>query len=162
MENKNINSLIKNYKEILKEEDFQYTYHYLMKFMGKIKSGFSKKYKDYSFGNIAPGYLDFTYFSFSNKELRNKSLRYGIVLNHKEMRFELWLMGQNKEIQEKYWDLLKNTKWNRELIEMPKYSVLEKILVENPDFTKEENLIEELINITYGNIFEIEKNIYNG
>lgn len=157
MENKNINKLIKNYKEILQKEDFQYTYYYLMRIMGKIKSEFSKKYKEYSFGNIAPGYLDFTYFSFSNKELRNKDLRFGIVLNHKEMRFELWLMGRNNKIQEKYWELLKNSKWNKELNEMPKYSIIEKVLIENPDFTKEKDMIEELINITDESIFEIEK-----
>lgn len=42
-----------------------------------------------------------------------------------EMRFELWLMGQNASVQEKYWELLKNTDWNKDIEAMPLYSVLE-------------------------------------
>lgn len=56
-----------------------------------------------------------------------------MVFNHNHIRFEAWLLGQTKDIQEKYWKLLKNTKWINGS-EMPQYSIFEVILVQNPDF----------------------------
>ena len=38
---------------------------------------------------------------FINEFLRERKLRFGIVLNHEKMKFELWLMGQNAGIQKK-------------------------------------------------------------
>lgn len=78
--------------------------------------------------------MDYTYFYYTNDFLKSKKLKLGLVLNHIEMRFEIWLLGNTKAIQEKYWELLKTTKWNKDKKKMPKYSVLEAILVEDPDF----------------------------
>nr|WP_162816979.1 hypothetical protein [Myroides odoratimimus] len=60
------------------------------------------------------------------------------------MRFELWLMGQNAEIQDRYWQLLKDSKWNQEVEQMPMYSVLETVLVDNLDFNNEKELFETI------------------
>lgn len=103
--------------------------------MLSLKTHLSKvQSKDFVFGNVFQGYMDYTYFYFFNDFLRERKLRFGIVLNHEKMRFELWLMGQNTEVQSKYWDLLKQTKWNEKQASKPKYSELEVVLVENPDF----------------------------
>ena len=67
-------------------------------------------------------------FSFFNDYLRDKKLRFGIVLNHSKMRFELWLMGQNKEIQKRYWDMLKTSPWNQGRSTKPQYAELEIVL----------------------------------
>ena len=40
---------------------------------------------------------------FFNESLRSHKLRFGIVLNHEKLSFELRFMGQNVEIQKKYW-----------------------------------------------------------
>lgn len=134
---KNFSDYIAVYKEQLQKEDIQKAYEGLVKYVMALKAHFSKKLSDeFFFGNISPGYMDFTYFPFFNDFLREQKLRFGIVLNHKKVRFELWLMGQNLEIQKNYWNLLKTSKWNKEQIAMPKYTVLEVILVENPDFSE--------------------------
>lgn len=134
---KNFSDSIAVYKEQLQKEDIQKAYEGLVKYVMALKTHFSKRLSDeFLFGNISPGYMDFTYFPFFNDFLREQKLRFGIVLNHKKVRFELWLMGQNLEIQKNYWNLLKTSKWNKEQIAMPKYSVLEVILVENPDFSE--------------------------
>lgn len=134
---KNFSDYIAVYKEQLQKEDIQKAYEGLVKYVMALKTHFSKRLSDeFLFGNISPGYMDFTYFPFFNDFLREQKLRFGIVLNHKKVRFELWLMGQNLEIQKNYWNLLKTSKWNKEQIAMPKYSVLEVILVENPDFSE--------------------------
>ena len=62
-------------------------------------------------------------------------MRFGIVLNHLEMRFELWLMGQNASVQKAYWELLRNTDWNNNTTTMPQYSVLEVCLEDVIDFS---------------------------
>lgn len=134
---KNFSEYVAVYKEQLQKEDIQKAYEGLVKYVMVLKSHFSKELSDkFLFGNISPGYMDFTYFPFFNDFLREQKLRFGIVLNHKKVRFELWLMGQNLEIQRNYWNLLKTSQWNKEQIAMPKYSVLEVILVENPDFNE--------------------------
>ncbi len=60
------------------------------------------------------------------------------------MQFELWLVGQNSEVQKKYWNILKDTEWNKYQTSMPKYSVLEVILIENPDFNNLSLLTEQI------------------
>lgn len=132
---KKLSSAVSVYKKHLEAGDIQIAYESLLKYMMSLKAHCEKTLSDlYSFGNVSPGYMDFTYFSFFNSYLRSKKLRFGIVLNHRDMRFELWLMGQNAEIQKKYWELLKDSTWNQHRATMPKYSVLEAVLIESPDF----------------------------
>ncbi|MDR1502188.1 MAG: hypothetical protein LBT43_07020 [Prevotella sp.] len=133
---KTLNDYIAVYKEQLQKGDIQKAYAGLLRYMMSLKAHFSNKLSDsFSFGNISAGYMDYTYFPFFNDELREKKLRFGIVLNHEEVRFELWLMGQNAEVQKNYWNLLKLSPWNKTRTTMPEYSVLEVALIESPDFT---------------------------
>ncbi|MEL6945458.1 MAG: hypothetical protein AAFO82_22625, partial [Bacteroidota bacterium] len=94
---------------------------------------------------------------YTNDFLKSKKLKLGLVLNHLEMRFEIWLLGNTTVVQKSYWDLLKTSKWNQDKTEMPKYSILEAIIEEEPNFDElpllsqriEERLIEtsnEIIN----------------
>lgn len=132
---KKLSNYITIYQEQLEKRNIQIAYETLVKYVMSLKVRCKKSFtKDYSFGNVSPGYMDYTYFPFFNSFLREMKLRFGIVLNHKNMRFELWLMGQNSEVQIKYWELLKNIIWSKNQTVMPKYSVLEVILVETPNF----------------------------
>ncbi len=103
---KEISKCIEIYKNQLAQGDIQRAYLLLTKYVAELKSKFPKQYTT---GNISFGYLDYTYFPFFNDFLRKHKLRFGIVLNHERMRFELWLMGQNAPLQKEYWGLLKNT-----------------------------------------------------
>jgi len=142
---KSTNDYIAIYKELLEQGDIQIAYETLRKYMLTLKAHFSKELADkYSFGNVSPGYMDFTYFPFFDDFLRNKKLRFGVVLNHQKMRFEFWLMGQNAEVQSDYWNLLKGTKWNIGRVEMPQYSVLEAVIVEEPNFNNLDSLTMEI------------------
>lgn len=123
------------YKEQLDKGDIQKAYTELIKYVLSLKSHLSKDLShNFSFGNVSQGYMDYTYFYFFNDFLRENKLRLGVVLNHEKIRFELWLLGQNAEVQNTYWDLLKTTKWNKDQSVMPRYSVLEVVLEPNPDF----------------------------
>ncbi|MFU8925564.1 DUF7000 family protein [Acinetobacter puyangensis] len=140
-----LNHYVQLYQTQLKKGDIQKAYIGLIKFIMQLKADFSRDLSElFSFGNISPGYLDFTYFPFSNVFLRERKLRFGIVFNHEKLRFELWLMGQNSDIQKQYWEMLKSCTWNIHQRHMPKYSVLEVVLVDNPDFNYLEQLSQEI------------------
>lgn len=142
---KDFNTYVALYKEQLEKGDIQKAYEGLVKYLMSLKAGMSKTYADrYSFGNISPGYMDYTYFAFFDDFLRERKLRFGVVLNHQKVRFELWLMGQNTDVQQKYWDILKSTKWNQHQPAKPQYSELEVVLADNPDFNDLKSLTQLL------------------
>lgn len=155
---KELGDYVAVYKEQLEKGDIQKAYIGLIKYVLSLKSHLSKVMSDkFSFGNVSLGYMDYTYFPFFDEYLRTKKLRFGIVLNHEKVRLELWLMGQNAEIQETYWNLLKATKWNKDQPAMPKYSVLEVVLDPNPDFNNLDTLtlkIEKEMNDISNEIIE--------
>ena len=76
--------------------------------------------------------------------LKKRKLKMGLVLNHRKMRFEVWLLGQTIPIQEKYWEYFKTTKWNKERTTKPQYSILETILIEDPDFNDLDLLTQQI------------------
>jgi hypothetical protein len=49
------------------------------------------------------------------------------------VHFEVWLLGQTKDVQIDYWEKLKGVKWVKEDV-MPKYSIFEIVMLANPDF----------------------------
>ena len=157
---KSISDYISAYKEQLAIGDIRIAYEFLIKYVMTIKTSFEKKYREkYSCGNIGRGYLDITYFSFFDSYLRENKLRYGIILNHEKMQFELWLLGQNAEVQKNYWNLLKTSKWNETQPSMPKYSVLEAVLVEKPDFSNLDDLTQKIISVADTMALEITQHI---
>lgn len=109
----------------------------------------------YTFGNVYLGFMDYTYFYFFDDFLRSKKLRFGIVLNQPKMQFELWLLGQNAEVQSQYWELLKTTKWNAGRTAIPKYAQLEAVLVENPDFNDLDALSDKIVTAAQSVLQEI-------
>ena len=142
---KNLNEYVSIYQDQLKKGDILIAYNELVKFVMNLRTEFIKTLSDqYSFAGILHGYMDYTYFYYSNDFLKSKKLKLGLVLNHLEMRFEIWLLGNTIPNQKKYWELLKTTKWNKDKTEMPKYSILETTLVENPDFNNLNALTEQI------------------
>ncbi|MCT3648445.1 hypothetical protein HZQ44_09750 [Elizabethkingia anophelis] len=143
----NLNKYVSIYKEQLNKGDILIAYNELVKFVMKLRTDFIKNLSDqYSFAGILHGYMDYTYFYYSNDFLKGKKLKFGLVLNHLEMRFEVWLLGGTLPVQKEYWELSKNTKWNKNRVEMPKYSILEAVLVEKPDFNNLDILAEQIEN----------------
>ncbi len=142
---KDLNKYVSIYQDQLKKGDILIAYNELVKFVMNLRTEFIKNLSDqYSFAGILHGYMDYTYFYYSNEFLKSKKLKLGLVLNHMEMRFEIWLLGNTKPIQQKYWELSKNTKWNKDNAEMPKYSILESVIVEKPDFDNFDKLSEQI------------------
>lgn len=142
---KTSNDYITIYKKQLEKGDLQKAYTILVKYVLTLKSQLSKTLNNkFSFGNVSQGYMDYTYFPFFDVFLRERKLRLGIVLNHQELRFELWLMGQNSEIKRQYWDIFKTTKWIKNPKKQHKYAALDIVLVETPDFNNLDLLTKKL------------------
>ena len=134
MPNQSLNARIPAYKNAFASGELQQTYQALVGIVQNLRTEFSKKYEgEFAVANILHGYIDFTYFYLQNDFLKNKKLKLALVLNHKNANFELWLLGQTKDIQRLYWKKLRGTKWvNTEV--MPVYSVFEVALLAAPDF----------------------------
>lgn len=159
---KTLNDYVAIYGEQLRKGDIQKAYMGLMKYTLQLKTELSKSLSnEYTFGNVSQGYMDYSYFPLFNEYLRDRKLRFGIVLNHEKLRFELWLMGQNAVVQDRYWEVLKSTKWNEKQVNKPKYSVLELVLVDKPDFTQLNVLTNEIEKETICSIEEIVKYLKN-
>lgn len=144
MKTKDLNDYVSAYKELLKTGEVQVAYAQLVKYVQKLGTQLSKELgENFSVGNVFKGYMDFTYFYLTNKYLQSKKLKLGIIFNHNEANFELWLLGQTKAIQEKYWNMLQGTKWIKDE-EIPQYSVFAIALVKNPDFSDLDKLTAEI------------------
>ena len=134
---KTFNEYIHIYKEQLKLGDIKEAYVGLVKYVTRLNTTLSKNLSEsYSFGNIFQGYMDYTYFYYSNDFLKKRKLKMGLVLNHTKMQFEVWLLGQTIPIQEKYWEYFKSTKWNKNRMTKPQYSILETVLIADPNFNE--------------------------
>ncbi|MEE4000836.1 hypothetical protein V1T75_10840 [Tenacibaculum sp. FZY0031] len=142
---KSLNDYVAVYKEQLQKGEILIAYNELVKFVMRLRTDFMKNLSDqYTFAGILHGYMDYTYFYYSNAFLKSKKLKFGLVLNHLEMRFEVWLLGNTLPIQKKYWELLKSTKWHKDTEEMPKYSIIEAVLVVHPDFNDLNRLAKQI------------------
>ncbi len=129
---------IPEYRKELEKGYIQEAYKGLMGYIMDLRVHLKNKYPEYFISSIYQGYMDMTYFSFSPKSLKNQKLKIAIVLTYDPLRFEVWLAGNNKKIQNKYWKLFKESAW--ETYHIPSTikgvdSIIESILVDDPDFS---------------------------
>jgi hypothetical protein len=144
MKTNDLNGYVSVYKELLKVGEVQIAYARLVKYVQKLKTQLSKDLnEEFSVGNVFQGYMDYTYFYLTNTYLQSKKLKLGLIFNHKEASFEVWLLGQTKDIQEKYWNKLQGTKWIK-VSKMPQYSIFVVALVKNPNFDDLDKLAGEI------------------
>ncbi|WGG50876.1 DUF7000 family protein [Rugamonas sp. DEMB1] len=144
MPSKSLNARVAAYKTAFSSGELQKTYQDLVGIVQNLRTEFSKKYKsEFLVANVLHGYIDFTYFYLQNDYLKRKKLKLAIVFNHKNANFELWLLGQTKDVQILYWRKLKEVKWVNEEA-MPEYSIFEAPLLLAPDFDSSTKLSESI------------------
>ncbi len=151
---------IDEFKKQLQKGQIQKAYRGLMDYILGLKSYLKKKYPDYYVsGNIYYGYMDMTYFSFTPESLKQRKLKIAIVFNFDAFRFEIWLGGYNKQVQNEYWKLFKNSDWNTyHLVSNTKDvdAIIENVLVERPDFSDVDSLTKNIEKATLEFIKDIE------
>ena len=150
---------IKEYKKQLGKGVIQKAYQGLMKYIMDLRTYFCKDFPDFTPGNIYHGYMDMTYFPIFPESLKSRKLKIAIVFIHETIKFEVWLVGYNKQIQAKYWKLFKEGAWNK--YRMPSAikgvdSIVEYTLAENPDFVDLDGLTKRIEKGTLEFINDIE------
>ena len=139
---------INEYRKQLEKGAIKKAYKGLMEYIMDLRTHFKNKYPDYFVsGSIYYGYMDMTYFSFFPKSLKDLNLKIAIVFIHDTFRFEVWLAGFNKQVQQKYWELFKESEWNKyHIVSTTKGvdSILEYISVDNPDFSDLNSLTKQI------------------
>jgi hypothetical protein len=150
---------IKEYKKQLGKGVIQRAYQGLMKYIMDLRTHFSKNFPDFAPGNIYHGYMDMTYFPISPKSLKSRKLKIAVVFNYDQFRFEVWLAGYNKQIQQKYRILFQESDWNKYRIPSAIKgvdSIAEYTLAENPDFDDLDGLTKQIEKGTLNFISDIE------
>lgn len=151
---------INEYRKQLEKGAIKQAYKGLMQYIMSLRTHFKNKYPDYFVsGSIYFGYMDMTYFSFFPKSLKHRKLKIAIVFLHDAFRFEVWLAGNNKQVQSKYWELIKENDWNKyHIVSTTKGidSIVEYILVDNPDFSDLDTLTKQIERETLKFIKDVE------
>lgn len=157
MSDKGLNSRIPAYKKTFASGEIQKTYQSLVGIVQSLRTDFSKTCEGkYTVANVLHGYIDFTYFYLQNDYLKKRKLKFAIVLNHQQAHFELWLLGQTKNVQINNWKKLKGSKWVNDEA-MPKYSIFEIVLLPVPDFDNFKKLSKSIHSV-FGSV---SKEIFN-
>ena len=121
----------------LKHGAIQKAYYALLQYMAGLRTHFQKKYPDYALSGLYQGYMDMTYFAILPPSLKRRDLKIAIVFNYEAFRFEAWLAGGNRKVQQQYWELVRNSQWPAYRVVTPAKgvdSIIECNLAEDFDF----------------------------
>ncbi|MBE5181649.1 hypothetical protein HJ049_18015 [Vibrio parahaemolyticus] len=144
MSDKSLSARIPAYKMAFESGELQRTYQDLVSIVQSLRAEFYKKYKgQFTVANVLHGYIDFTYFYLQDDYLKKHKLKLAIVFNHQQAQFELWLLGQTKDVQIGYWEKLQGVKWVNQDV-MPEWSIFEVLMLSDPDFDDPKVLSESI------------------
>jgi len=96
----------------LRSGSVQAAYRALLTYMGGLRARFAKTHPDYAVSGLYQGYMDMTYFAIVPPSLKSRGLKVAIVFNYEAFRFEAWLAGGNRKVQQVYWDLARRSRWD--------------------------------------------------
>lgn len=144
-------NLFLEYKNLLETTNIQECYQHVIKFINYLYLKLKNELNMYSFSSkVIENKMNFSYFQLTNQKLKELGLKIQVIFMHETCRFEIWLSGYNRKIQNKYYKIF-NT------IEFPFQLCI------NPN--KDDYIIKLLINenLTVANIekviFEIKDRI---
>ncbi|MDP8208077.1 MAG: hypothetical protein P9L92_15540 [Candidatus Electryonea clarkiae] len=139
---------INEYRKQLKNGNIQEGYKGLMEYIRDLKLHLKKNHPDYFVSSsVQPGYMDYSYFYFFPKSLKNLKLKIAILFVHETFTFEVWLLGYNKQVQKKYWKLFRESDWNKYNLASTTegvYSIIDHTLIDNPDFSDLDTLTSHI------------------
>ena len=141
-----LSQYIEDYTSQLESKNIPKGYKGLMEYLMSLRTLFLTEYQtEFKVGAFYQGYMDMSYFPITPKSLKSQKLKIGLVFNHEKIRIELWLLGQNKDVQKKYWNLFNGSDWNKyPLSKNAKESIIEHVLVEKPNFNQLDLLTEKV------------------
>ena len=103
----------------LEKGSIQKAYRALLSYMMDLRAYFANQYGDPAVSGLYQGYMDMTYFALFPPVLKQHGLKVAIVFNYEAFRFEAWLAGRNRKIQQDYWKLFKDSQWTKYRVAIP-------------------------------------------
>lgn len=162
---KSLNQQVDQYTALLRQGDLQVAYRGILEFMGKLRSDFAGSGTMFEVGgSLYQGYMDMTYFSLSNRLLKERALKIAIVYLHPKKAFEAWLSARNRTVLGQYRALFADEILDELEVfhdETNEDAVLECLLTDSPDFDRQDALSALLGRKTEAFISAIEKLILN-
>jgi hypothetical protein len=151
------------FKKQLDKGVIQKAYGGLMEYIMDLRTLLQRRYPDYFVSAIYHGYMDMTYFSFTSKTLQERRLKTAIVFVYDKFRFEVWLTGYNKSVQDEYWKLFRESGWDKyQVVPTTKGadSIVEHVIVEDPDFSDLDALTKRIEKEAMKFILDVEGFLY--
>ncbi len=142
----NYNEMVKNYHNVLRDESFLRLYKRLIDVMNKLRLHLLS---DHSYplhvGTLHIGMHDWSYFSSTSEKLKKHKLKTILLLNHKDMKFEAWLVGGNKVELQKWWNRFKaDNQTSYTITESPVESIFEETLLHQPNLNDLTQLVSTI------------------
>ena len=108
---------IEEFRRLLGKGSIKRAYRALLSYMVRLRAHFENDLADCAVSDLYQGCMDLTYFAIFPTLLKQHNLKIAIVFNYDAFRFEAWLAGRNRKVQQQYWELFKSRPW-------PKYRVV--------------------------------------
>ncbi len=143
---KSFHTQVKEYQRQLQKGEIQTAYQGLIQYMMDLRTHFQNQFSpEFVVGSLYQGYMDMTYFPATPKELKQRKLKIGVVLDHKKLQFSVCLLGQNKQVMKEVWEELRAHKWEKyDVPPTPQETALEFVIVQAPNFDDLEALTKQL------------------
>ncbi|MBM4432180.1 MAG: hypothetical protein FJ026_17800 [Chloroflexi bacterium] len=147
------------YRRQLAQGAIQKAYRGLMEYIMALRTHWASRYPDDAVSALYLGYMDMTYFALFPPAIAARKLKVAIVFVHEAFRFEVWLVGKNRQVQAAYWKLFRDSGWGKYHIAQLAPGVdaiVEHVLVQDPDFGDLEALTAQIESGTLRFIGDVE------
>ncbi|MGD6934400.1 MAG: DUF7000 family protein [Candidatus Bathyarchaeia archaeon] len=139
---------LSEYRKQLAMGTIRTAYTGLMGYLHGLRLFFENKYPDFFVSSsVQQGLMDYSYFYFFPKTLKQRKLKIVLLFVHDSFRFEVWLAGYNKKVQAKIWQQFKDANYSKYTVPLSLSgvdSIVEHVLVENADFSNPEALTKQI------------------
>ena len=90
--------------------------------------------------------MDYSYFQFTNQNLKSKNLKIVIAFIHQKFDYEIWLAGVNRKVQVYFYENLKNKLIKHTLTNNPNRTdyILKSKIIKNCDYDNIERMLIEI------------------
>ncbi len=138
------------YKRQMQDGTLRRAYVGLVDYIKGLRVHLKKSYPEYNVsGSIYQGFMDMTFFNMTPKELKEKRLKVAIVFLHESVSFEVWVTGENRQVQKKYSESLKGCDLKGYRLTLPGKgidSIIEHTITASPDLSDTDALTIQIEN----------------
>jgi hypothetical protein len=150
---------IEQYRRAVQSGSVWDGYRALMNYLQKLRLSLSSCRPDYAVSAVQQGQMDYSYFTFTPKSLKQRNLKIVILFIHSSFSFEVWLSGQNKAAAIENLKQLKEQGWSKHETAANAQNadyITKACLVAEADFRCPEELMEQIKQAAFGFIGDVE------